>query len=76
MRTLVVANRKPNAVRWCIDNGVKPYSKNTTILTRDFRVIRGLMLGPEDRIVVAEPLDDPRVHRWVKIARREAGVKP
>ena len=49
-RTIIIADRLTRAIEWCQHNGVKPFSRRTTLATRG-PVLRGLTITDADRVV-------------------------
>lgn len=64
----IVGGTFNEAVRWCRNNGVKPFARTTHILTTGDSV-RGLTIHPQDRILWHEGVVDERIIENILIAQ-------
>lgn len=77
MATYVYAETTPMAKRWCRENGVKPFAKDTYLVTGG-NCFRGRLITGEDRVVlvgdVAGRDDWQRVCRAIAPALTDTAV--
>lgn len=51
-RVFILAATRKDALDWCAENGVQPYSKRTILVTGTSQAIRGHTVLSYDRVVI------------------------
>ena len=57
-RVFILGATRRDALDWCAENGVAPYSKRTIVVTGKSQAMRGHTVLSYDRVVILAPLSD------------------